>query len=79
MGLKFRKSKKILPGVRVNLSKKGVGVSFGGKHARCSISSTGRHTTSVRIAPGLTYSTSSGGSGKQKKNRKGNTKSYTEQ
>lgn len=61
MGFKFRKSKKILPGVRLNFSKKGMGVSFGGKHARYSISPTGRRTTSFKIAPGLTYSTSSGG------------------
>lgn len=69
MGFKFRKSKKILPGVKVNFSKRGVGVSFGGKHARYSISPTGRRTTSFKIAPGLTYSTSSGGK-KRKKQRK---------
>lgn len=69
MGFKFRKSKKILPGVKLNFSKKGVGVSFGGKRARYSISPTGRRTTSFKIAPGLTYSTSSGGSRKRVKKR----------
>lgn len=69
MGFKFRKSKKILPGVRVNFSKRGVGVSFGGKRARYSISPTGRRTTSFKVAPGLTYSTSSGGK-KRKKQKK---------
>lgn len=74
MGLKFRKSKKIAPGVRLNFSKKGMGVSFGGKHARYSISPTGRRTTSFRIAPGLTYSKSSGG---RKRARKANTTYYS--
>ncbi|MCM1329989.1 MAG: DUF4236 domain-containing protein [Ruminococcus sp.] len=69
MGFRFRKSKKILPGVRVNFSKKGVGVSFGGKRARYSISPTGRRTTSVKVAPGLTYSTSSGGKRKRRSSR----------
>lgn len=59
MGFKFRKSKKILPGVKLNFSNKGMGVSFGGKHARYSISPTGRRTASIKVAPGLTYTTSS--------------------
>lgn len=62
MGLKFRKSVKIAPGVRMNFGKKGVGMSFGGKGARYSISSTGRRTTSVGIpGTGLSYSSTSGG------------------
>lgn len=76
MGLKFRKSKKIAPGVRLNFSKKGMGISFGGKHARYSINPTGRRTTSVKIAPGLTYSTSSGG---KKKRRSAKVKTTTRQ
>lgn len=32
--LRFRKSVKIVPGVKVNLSKSGVGMSVGGKRAR---------------------------------------------
>lgn len=71
MGFRFRKSKKIMPGVRLNFSKKGMGVSFGGKHARYSISPTGRRTTSFKVAPGLTYTTSSGG-----KKRKSTGKSH---
>lgn len=71
MDFRFRKSKKIMPGVRLNFSKKGMGVSFGGKHARYSISPTGRRTTSFKVAPGLTYSTSSGG-----RKRKNGTKNY---
>lgn len=69
MGFRFRKSKKILPGVKVNFSKRGMGVSFGGKNARYSISPTGRRTTSFKVAPGLTYTTSSGGRKRQSKRR----------
>ena len=72
MGLKFRKSIKIAPGVRMNFGKKGVGMSFGGKGARYSISSTGRRTTTVGIpGTGLSYSHSSGGGKKAATGRKG--------
>lgn len=77
MGFRFRKSKKILPGVRLNFSKKGMGVSFGGKHARYSISPTGRRTTSFKVAPGLTYTTSSGGRKRQNKRRSAAQTEYT--
>lgn len=62
MGLRFRKSIKIAPGVRMNLSKKGVGMSVGGKGARYSISATGRRTASVSIpGTGISYSRSMSG------------------
>ncbi|MGM7386204.1 DUF4236 domain-containing protein, partial [Acinetobacter baumannii] len=39
MGLNFRKSIKIAPGIRVNVSKKGLSsVSLGGKGARVNVS-----------------------------------------
>lgn len=47
MGLRFRKSVKIAPGVRVNIGKKSVGVSAGVKGYRKSINSSGRVTTSI--------------------------------
>ena len=47
MGLRFRKSVKIAPGVRLNISKKSVGVSAGVKGYRKSINSSGRVTTSI--------------------------------
>lgn len=60
MGFSFRKSFKIAPGLKLNLSKKGVGFSLGGKHARYSVSSTGRKTKTFRIpGTGITYRTSS--------------------
>ena len=60
MGLRVKKSIKIAPGVKVNLGKKGVGVSFGVKGARYSVNSSGRRTTTVGIpGTGISYSTSS--------------------
>jgi hypothetical protein len=63
MGLRFRKSFKIAPGVRLNVSNKSTGLSFGGKGLRYSINSSGRRTTSVGIPRmGLSYvSTNSSG------------------
>ena len=63
MGLRFRKSIKIAPGVRLNLNKKSTSLSFGGKGLRYSINSRGRRTSSVGIpGTGLSYvSTSSSG------------------
>lgn len=42
MGLRFRKSFKIAPGVRLNLNKKSTSVTFGGKGFHHTISSTGK-------------------------------------
>jgi hypothetical protein len=56
MGFVFRKSFKVAPGVRLNMSKKGMGVSVGGRNTpRVSVNSSGRVTKSVRLAPGLRY------------------------
>jgi|688.fasta_scaffold723781_2 hypothetical protein len=65
MGFNFRKSKSILPGVKLNLSKSGIGISAGVKGARISRSATGRKTVSGGIpGSGLSYrkSIKSGGS-----------------
>ena len=60
MGLGFKKSIKIAPGVRVNLGKKSAGLSFGVKGAKYSINSSGKKTTTIGIpGTGLSYSTSS--------------------
>ena len=62
MGFRFRKSKKILPGVRLNFSNKSVGVSLGGKHARVSVNSSGRRTYSASIpGTGISYVKTSSG------------------
>jgi tetratricopeptide (TPR) repeat protein len=49
MSFRFRKSIKIAKGVRLNVSKSGLGTSFGTKGARYSVHSSGRRTTSVGI------------------------------
>lgn len=56
MGLRFRKSFKVAPGVRVNVGKKSVGVSVGGKGFRKSVNTSGRVTTSIGVpGTGLSY------------------------
>lgn len=63
MGLRFRKSITIAPGVRINYGLHSSSISFGGKGFRTTYSSTGRVTRSVGIpGTGLSYVTSSGGS-----------------
>ncbi len=49
MGLCFRKSITIAPGVKLNLSKSGPSVSFGKNGLRETISATGKSTTSIGI------------------------------
>lgn len=59
MGLRFRKSFKIAPGVRVNLNKKSASISVGTKGARITKSTSGRTTTTVGIpGTGISYSKS---------------------
>lgn len=56
MAWNFRRSKKIFPGVRINLSKTGIGFSAGARGARVSRSAKGRITGSVGIpGTGLSY------------------------
>lgn len=60
VGFRFRKSVKILPGVRINFNKSSTSVSIGPKGLKHTISSTGRRTTTVGLpGTGLSYSTSS--------------------
>lgn len=56
MGLRFRKSIKILPGVKLNLGTKSASLSFGTKGLRRTVSTTGRKTTTVSLpGTGLSY------------------------
>lgn len=56
MGVRFRRSIRLGPGVRLNLSKTGVGASFGVRGARYSVHSSGRRTRSVGIpGTGISY------------------------
>jgi hypothetical protein len=62
MGFRMRKSMKIAPGVRLNVSKRGVGASVGAGAARYSAHSSGRRTVSARSGvPGVYYQKSAGG------------------
>lgn len=62
MGLRFRKSIKLAPGVKLNLNKKSTSVTFGGKGLHHTISSTGKKTTSVGVpGTGISYSKTTGG------------------
>ena len=59
MGLRFRKSIKIAPGVKVNLNKKSTSITFGGKGVHYTVNSKGKTTKSVGIpGTGISYSTS---------------------
>lgn len=63
MGFRFRKSFKIAPGVKLNLNKKSMGVTFGGKGVHYTINSSDKKTTSVGIpGTGMYYTHSTGGS-----------------
>src|SRR4051794_21013412 len=62
MGFRARKSIRLAPGVRLNLSKRGVGASIGVGGVRHTVHSSGRRTVSARTAvPGLYYQQSVGG------------------
>lgn len=49
MAMRFRRSMKVAPGVKVNFNKKSVGVTVGGKGYHYSVNSSGKKTTSFGI------------------------------
>lgn len=55
MGIRFRKSFKVAPGVRLNVGKKGVGFSAGGKGFRVNTSSRGTTMSAGIPGTGLSY------------------------
>ena len=61
MGWRFRKSFKILPGVRVNLGKGSISVSLGGKGITINIGKHGTRTTVSIPGTGWSYSTQTKG------------------
>jgi tetratricopeptide (TPR) repeat protein len=64
MAIRARKSFKVAPGVRINVSKTGVGASVSAGSAHYSVHSSGRKTFTTRTGiPGITYQKSSGGGG----------------
>jgi tetratricopeptide (TPR) repeat protein len=66
-GFRMRKSIKIAPGVRLNVSKRGVGMSAGAGGVRYSVHSSGRRTTTVHSGvPGIYYQSSHRGGGRRR-------------
>lgn len=65
MGFRFRKSIKILPGTRLNVSKSGVGISTGVKGARISTGPSGTRVTTSIPGTGI-YNVQNIGAGKSK-------------
>jgi tetratricopeptide (TPR) repeat protein len=68
MGFRMRKSLKIAPGVRLSVSRSGVGASVGSRGGRYSVHSSGRRTVSAGggVVPGAYYQKGLGGGGSQK-------------
>lgn len=80
MATRFRKSVKIAPGVKLNLNKKSASVTVGGKYGRITKSTSGRTTGSASLpGTGIYYSTSLGGSSKQRETSSKEEQIYEEQ
>lgn len=62
MSVRYRKSISIGPGLRLNLTKTGMGMTVGGHGVHYSVHSGNRRTTSVHLGPGLTWTKRSSGS-----------------
>ncbi|MBF6605931.1 MAG: DUF4236 domain-containing protein [Chloroflexi bacterium] len=62
MSLRFRRSIRIAPGIRINLTKTGLGLTVGPRGAHYSVHSSGRRTRSAGLpGTGLYYQSRSGG------------------
>lgn len=71
MGLRFRKSITLLPGVKLNIGKSSVGVSLGGKYGGVSLNSkTGAQARATLPGTGLSYTTKLGGKKKKSSEKK---------
>ena len=69
MGLRFRRSVKIMPGVRVNLGKKGASVSVGRRGANVTMGKNGVRTTVGLPGTGLSYTKLHRGHAQNRANR----------
>jgi tetratricopeptide (TPR) repeat protein len=67
MSIRFRRSVKLIPGVRLNFSKSTVGLSFGVPGARYTINSKGRRTVSAGLPGTGLYATQTLSSGRKSK------------
>ncbi|MFJ7730159.1 DUF4236 domain-containing protein [Neobacillus sp. NPDC097160] len=80
MGFGFRKSFKVAPGVRLNVSSRGVGASVGVKGLRYSVNSRGQRRTTVSLpGTGLSYTSTSDGGSRTGGSRNYRTSSYQRQ
>jgi len=70
MSLRFRRSMKLLPGVRLNFNKDSVGMSFGVPGARYTINSKGRQTVSTGIPGTGLYNVETISSGRSSRTRR---------
>lgn len=61
MGLRFRKSFRLLPGVRVTVGRRGLGASIGPRGASLSVGKSGVHAQAGLPGTGLSYRTKLGG------------------
>lgn len=66
MGFRFRKSVKIMPGVRMNFGKKGIGVRVGGKGGGISFGPSGTRASASIPGTGISYSSKLGGNKRKK-------------
>ena len=66
MGFRFRKSFRVMPGVRLNVSKGGFSTSIGGKGLTANLSKRGVRATAGLPGTGLSYSKLLGGGRKGK-------------
>lgn len=57
MGFRFRRTVKVMPGVRLNVGKKGVSVSAGRRGANVTLGKTGVRTTFGLPGTGLSHTT----------------------
>ena len=66
MGLRFRRTLKIAPGVRLNFNKNSMGVTLGPRGMHYTVNTSGRHTVTTGIpGSGIYYTESSGGGRKR--------------
>ncbi len=78
MGLRFRKSIKIAPGLKINLNKKSISATVGTKGAHYTVNSKGKRTASVGIpGTGIYYTESSGGKNNNTTAKNGDNNSYS--
>jgi hypothetical protein len=55
MGWRFQRRRKVLPGVTLNVGKRGAGLSFGRRGARVSVGRRGLTGTASLLGTGLSY------------------------